>query len=207
MSLRGFSYSSLLGEIILHRLVSKWGISELIKKVSIWHRDISRGYTVALNLQIWYFSSRPHGALTEAHPAGGLQPELSLSGPGAVSSAINKLNYLLAVVWMLICCSTFSLVSSLMLLWSFMSSHLQFHTFTISVRVTLAVSAGDRFGDSEAVVPTGPLLCHPSALWPRLPQADPRGTDYSASRKGLFSMQLKAKLLADSFFTLDILFI
>lgn len=45
-----------------------------------------------------------------------------------------------------------------------LSSHLQFHSFTISVRVTLAVSAGDRFGDSEAVVPTGPLLCHPSAL-------------------------------------------
>lgn len=53
---------------------------------------------MALNLQILYFSSRPHGALTEAHPAGGLQPELSLSGPGPVSSAINKLNYLLAVV-------------------------------------------------------------------------------------------------------------
>lgn len=66
MSLRGFSYSSLLGEIILYRLVSKWGISELIKKVSIWHRDISRGYTVALNLQIWYFSSHPHYSSTSS---------------------------------------------------------------------------------------------------------------------------------------------
>lgn len=58
---------------------------------------------------------------------------------------------------------------------------------------------GGRFGDSEAVVKTGPLLRHAAALWPHLPQADPRGANYSASDEGMFPIWLKGKLLGDFF--------
>lgn len=63
-----------------------------------------------------------------------------------------------------------------------------------SVIITMHVSTGDRFGDPEAVVQAGPLLCHPSPLWPHLPQADPRGADRPASSEGMFAFWLEGKL-------------
>lgn len=49
----------------------------------------------------------------------------------------------------------------------------------------VCVSTGIRFGHTEAVIPSGSLLRHSTALWPRVPETDSGGTGHPATNEGL----------------------